>query len=56
VRLVRGFAENLGFKSAGPMCEKFNVALVILGTENGRLSSTPTLSEVMRKSWCVNAS
>jgi hypothetical protein len=48
--------QNLDFKGAAPMCKKFEVALVILITEKGRLSSISTLSDVMGKTWCDNAS
>jgi hypothetical protein len=48
--------QNLDFKGAAPLSKKFEVALVILITEKGRLSSISTLSDVMGKTWCDDAS
>ena len=48
--------HNLDFKAAAPLCKKFEVALIILITEKGRLSSIATLSDVMGKTWCDDAS
>jgi hypothetical protein len=48
--------QNLDFKGAAPLCKKFEVALVILITEKGGLSSISTLSDVMGKTWCDDAS
>jgi hypothetical protein len=48
--------QNLDFKGAAPLSKKFEVALVILITEKGRLSSISTLNDVMGKTWCDDAS
>jgi hypothetical protein len=38
------------------LCKKFEVALVIFVTEKGRLSSIATLSDVLGKTGCDDAS
>jgi hypothetical protein len=48
--------QNLDFKGAAPPGKKFEVALAILITEKGRLSSISTLRDVMGKTWCDDAS